>query len=77
MTNFQIDIIFYVSTQNQFQQKMDINSINVIRWDFTKHLMQHLSHHFSPHLRKNTCKGKLPITNSKRRIAGNLRMFQN
>ena len=43
---------------------MDIHSINVIRFDFTMHLMQYLPHHlgkqtpFSPHLQKSTYKGK-------------------
>ena len=42
---------------------MDIHSINVKRYEFTMHLMQHLSQHlrkqtpFSPHLRKSKSKG--------------------
>ena len=59
MTLFHIIITLHLYTQNQTKLKMDIHSLNVIRQDFTTHLMQQLSHHlrkqtpFSPHLQKS------------------------
>ena len=62
---------------------MDIFSIKVLRSDFTMHLMQHLSHHLrEKHLSRLTyertpAKGSNPVLTRNRRIAANLRMFQN